>query len=191
MHLAVKVWSLRSYHLEPLLHGGSALKVGGSGVNVVFDLLLGQIDHVGRVEGLAVELEVGLISIHEAIEPRQELLGAVVGVQNDGDAVGGSNAANVVGSGNTTSNGGGLAIVAHTLTGEVSGTTLRKLQDDGGLGIAGSLEGGNNGGGRGDVLAPISECLVEEIVEVDIQWREWQSSSPERTRRDGGHRRRR
>lgn len=184
-------YGAKSYHLEPLLHGGSALKVGGGGVNVVFDLLLGQIDHVGRVEGLAVELEVGLISIHEAIEPRKELLGAVVGVQDNGDTVGGGNAANVVGSGNTTSNGGSLAIVAHTLTGEVSGTTLRKLQDDGGLGIAGSLEGGNNGGGRGDVLVQVSKYFVKGSFGKDIQWRERQSCAPERTRRDGGHRHRR
>lgn len=138
-----------------------------------------------------MELEVGLISIHEAIEPGQELLGAVVGVQNDGDAVGRGNAADVVGSGNTTSNGGSLALVAHTLTGEVSGTTLGKLQDDGGLGIAGSLEGGNNGGGRGDVLVQVRKCFLGGIVGIDIQWREWRSCSPERTRRDGGHRHRR
>jgi hypothetical protein len=70
-----------------------------------------------------------------------------------------------VGSGDTTSNGGGLALVAHTLTGEVSGTTLRKLQDDGGLGIAGSLEGGNNGRGGSDVLVQVSEHPWELVSE--------------------------
>lgn len=61
-----------------------------------------------REEGLVVLLEVGLIGIKHTIEPRQELLGAVVGVagnvlvvlgqsaltgdlQNDGNAVSGSN----------------------------------------------------------------------------------------------------
>lgn len=67
-------------------------------------------------EGLAVELEVALILIEETIKPGKELLGAVVGVEDDGDAVGGSNAADVVGSGNTTGNGGLLTIVADTLS---------------------------------------------------------------------------
>ena len=38
------------------------------------------------------------------------------------------------------------------LSGEVCGTTLGHLEDDWGLGIAGSLEGCDDGGGRGDVL---------------------------------------
>lgn len=38
------------------------------------------------------------------------------------------------------------------LSGEVSGTTLGHLQDDGGLGIASGLKRSNDGGGGGDVL---------------------------------------
>lgn len=66
-------------------------------------------------EGLAVELEVALILVEEAIEPREELLGAVVGVKDNGDTVGGSNATDVVGSSDTTGNGGFLVLVADTL----------------------------------------------------------------------------
>lgn len=44
------------------------------------------------------------------------------------------------------------------LSGEVCGTTLGHLQDDWGLSIASSLEGGNDGGGGGDVLS-VSVCL--------------------------------
>lgn len=106
-----------TYHLEPLLHGGSALEVGSGGLDVVVDGLLGQIDHVGGEEGLAVELEVALVLIEHTIEPGQELLGAVVGVEDDGDAVGGGNAADVVSSGDRAGNGGVLAIVADTLVG--------------------------------------------------------------------------
>jgi hypothetical protein len=104
-----------SYHLEPLLHGSSTLEVLGSGVDVVVDRLLRQINHVGREEGLAVLLEVCLVGVEETIEPGEELLGAVVGVENDGDAVAGGNAADVVSSGDTTGNGSGLAIVANAL----------------------------------------------------------------------------
>lgn len=99
-----------------------------------------------------MELEVALILIEHAIEPRQELLGAVVGVEDDGDAVDGGNAADVVGSGDGAGNGGGLAVVAHALTGVEGGTTLRDLQNDGALLVAGGLEGRDRGGGGGDVL---------------------------------------
>ena len=67
------------------------------------------------VEGLAVKLEVALILVEQAIEPREELLGAVVGVKDNGNAVGGGNATDVVGGSDTTSNGGLLAVVADTL----------------------------------------------------------------------------
>lgn len=67
------------------------------------------------VEGLAVELEVGLIRVEKTVQPGEELLGAVVGVKDDGDTVDGGNAADEVGSGDTTGNGGGLAVVADTL----------------------------------------------------------------------------
>jgi hypothetical protein len=107
---------------------------------------------VAGEEGLAVELEVALILIQHAVEPGQKLLGAVVGVENDGNAVGGSNGTDVVSSGDGTGNGGGLAVIANALTGEVSSTTLGDLQADGGLLVASSLEGSDDGGGGGDVL---------------------------------------
>lgn len=43
------------------------------------------------------------------------------------------------------------------LSGEVGSTTLRNLEDNGGLGIASSLEGSNDGGGGGDVLRVLSQ----------------------------------
>lgn len=123
-----------------------------------------------RVEGLAVELEVGLISIEETVQPREELLGAVVGVEDDGDTVGGGDAADVVGSGDTTSDRGVLAIVGDTLTGEVSGTTVGDLEDDGGLGVTGSLEGRDDDRGRSDVHSRNSKVVrlsvLEEIEDV-------------------------
>lgn len=155
-----------TYHLEPLLHGSSTLEVGGGGLDVVVNGLLRQVDHVGGEEGLAVELEVALVLIEHAVEPGQELLGAVVGVENDGDAVDGGNAADVVGSGNGASNGGRLAVVAHTLTGEESGTTLGDLQNDGALLVAGSLEGGDRGGRGGDVLPESARSYLPKAASM-------------------------
>lgn len=103
-------------------------------------------------EGLAVSLEVALVLIQQAIEPGEQLLGAVVGVKDDGNAIEGSNAADEVSGGNTTGDGSLLAIVADTLAREVGSTALGQLQDDGAVLITGSLEGSNNSGGRGHVL---------------------------------------
>lgn len=103
-------------------------------------------------EGLAVELEVALILVHHAVEPGEELLGAVVGVEDNGNAVGRGNGADVVSSGDGTGNGGGLAVIADTLTSEVGCTTLGDLQADGGLLVASGLEGSDDGGGGGDIL---------------------------------------
>ena len=109
-------------HLEPLLHGRSPLQVCLGGLYVVLDLLLGQIDHVAGEQGLVVLLEVGLVSVEHAVQPGQELLGAVVGVQDDGDAVCGSDGTDVVSGGNSAGNGGLLVLVVDALTGEVGGT---------------------------------------------------------------------
>ena len=115
-------------------------------------------------EGLAVELEVALILVHHAVEPGEELLGAVVGVEHNGNAVGRGNGANVVSSGDGTGNGSGLAVIADTLTSEVGSTTLGDLQADGGLLVASGLEGSDDGGGGGDVLNGMVSfcfCLLE------------------------------
>ena len=165
---------LVTYHLEPLLHWGSTFKVCSSGGNVVVNFLLAQVDHVAGEERLAVGLEVSLISVQETIQPWKELLGAVISVEDNWDTVCWSNGTDVVSSSDTSSNGSLLLAIGNTLfrnmsamasdptpnvciylSGEVSSTTLRHLQDDGRLSIAGSLEGCYDGGGRSAVLYSI------------------------------------
>ena len=63
-----------------MLHWGSTLEVLGSGLNVIVDFLLAQIDHVAGEERFAMSLEIRLISIKKTIQPWEELLGAVIGV---------------------------------------------------------------------------------------------------------------
>jgi len=152
-------------HLDPLLHGRGTLEVGGGGLDVVVNLLLGKVNHVGGEEGLAVDLEVGLVGVHHAIVPGEELLGAVVGVKDNGDAVGGGNATDVVGGGNGTSDGSLLVLVGHTLTGEVSGTAVGELEDDGRLGVTGSLERGDDSGRAGHVDGGDGELLLLGVLE--------------------------
>lgn len=115
-------------------------------------------DHVtassySREQGDTVLLEVGLVGVQHAIEPRQELLGTVVGVHDDGDTVGRSDSSNKVGSSDGTGDGSLLLLsaVLDTLTGPEGGTTLGNLQDDGRLQVSSGFHGGVGGGRRGDV----------------------------------------
>jgi len=76
----------------------------------------------------AVFLEELLVLIQHAIEPWEEFLGAVVGVEDNGNTVRRSESADVVGSGYGSSNGSLLVAVCDTLTSEVGGTTLGELE---------------------------------------------------------------
>lgn len=105
-------------------------------------------------QGLAMLLEVFLIRIEHPVEPWQQLLGAMVGVKNDGDFVRGSDCADVVSSSDSTCDRSLLVLVSNTLgrvsaiisgprsvlwtdlSCEVCSTTLGHLEDDGGFGIA-------------------------------------------------------
>jgi hypothetical protein len=107
---------------------------------------------VAGEERLAELLEVALVLGEQAVEPREQLLSAMVGVQDDGDAVDRGDAADEVGRGNATGNGGLLAVVADALAGKEGTATLGQLQDDGALLVPGSLERGDDGGRRSDVL---------------------------------------
>lgn len=93
-----------AHHFQPLLHWGSTLEVLGGGLDVPVDGLFGKIDHVAGEQWLAVLLEVSLVLIHHAVEPWEKLLGAVVGVKDDGDAVERSDRSDVVGAGDGTGN---------------------------------------------------------------------------------------
>ena len=106
-------------------------------------------------------LEVGLIGIHHAIQPWQQLLRAVIGVENDGDTIGGCDCADIMRGCNGSGNRGFLVLVAdallsvnpvsrkisrsHHLAGKVCSTTLRCLEDDRSFGVAGSFEGSDDG----------------------------------------------
>jgi len=138
-------------HLEPLLQRSRTLEVLGGSLDVEVDSFLRQVDHVRGEEGLAVLLEVGLIGIEHAVEPWKKLLGAMIGVEDDWDAVGGGNGTDVVGGGNSTLDGGKLVLVVNALAGEVGSTTLRGLQNDGSLCITSGFEGSDDSGGRGNV----------------------------------------
>ena len=55
--------------------------------------------------------EVGFISIEHAVEPWEELLSTVVGVEDDWDTIRGRNGTDVVGSSNTALDRGELTLI--------------------------------------------------------------------------------
>lgn len=79
-------------------------------------------NHVRAEESLSVSLEVGLVGIHHAVQPGQELLGAVICVEDNGDTVCRGNGPDVVGGSNATSNAGLLLAVGYALACKVCGT---------------------------------------------------------------------
>ncbi len=112
-----------------------------------------------------MNLEVGLIGVQHAIHPREELLSAMISVENDGTigcatksarcslplcpvsirmkkdlhAIAGCDGSDEMSGSNGTSDGSFLVAVGETFTGEESGTTLRELEDDGGFDIPSGL----------------------------------------------------
>ena len=94
---------MTTYHLKPLLHWCSTLQVLGSCLNIKVHLFFTQIDHVAREERLAMLLEVFLIGIEKTVQPWQKLLGTVIGVQDDRNAVGRSDRSDILSTSNTAS----------------------------------------------------------------------------------------
>lgn len=82
-------------HLEPDVHLDEALKVLFANGNVFLVGFFRQIKHVAAEERFAVLRVEFLVGAHHAVEPREELLGAVVRVQDDGDAVVGRDGAHM------------------------------------------------------------------------------------------------
>lgn len=167
----------KAYHLQPLLQRSSTLQVLGSGLNVPVNGLLGQVNHVGGEKRLAMGLEVALVLVEQAVQPWQQLLGAVVGVEDDGDAVGWGNAADVVGAGNGTGDGSLLVSVGDALSRHISilivpaqpwksverllsylsskvgSAALGELEDDGAVLFAGGFQSSDDSRRRSHVLS--------------------------------------
>lgn len=104
-----------AYHFYPLLHWRHSLGVLLGDGNVLLLALLRQINHVTREERFSMFLKVFLIGIKHSIKPWKKLLSTVVGVENDWHTIGWRNCTNVVGSSNSTVDGGKLTIVRNTL----------------------------------------------------------------------------
>mmetsp|Transcript_101395 Transcript_101395/g.286025 ORF Transcript_101395/g.286025 Transcript_101395/m.286025 type:complete len:289 (-) Transcript_101395:521-1387(-) len=74
-------------HLEHHTNLRHAPEVLLTKLDVFFERLLGQVEHVGREKRLAVLVKIPFVRIHQAVEPGEEVLGAVVCVEDHGDAI--------------------------------------------------------------------------------------------------------
>lgn len=94
---------------------------------------------MGGEERDTVLLVPRLICIEHPVEPREQLLGAVISVKDDRDAILRGDGADVVGGGDSTGNGRGLVLVVDAFAAEVGSTSLGELEDDGGFGGSGRV----------------------------------------------------
>jgi hypothetical protein len=85
----------------------------------------------------------------------------VVRVQNDGNAIGLGDLANVVGTSDGSEDGGGLTLVRDTLSGVESSTTVGELDDNGRLVVTSSLYLNLNRGIEREMR--VGPCKVEQL----------------------------
>ena len=115
---------------------------------------------MGGEEWLSSFFEEFLIGFEHTIEPWQQLLRAVIGVKDYGDAVGWCYLADVVCCRDSSSNGSLLVLVVDTLSRKVGSASLRELEDDGCLLRLSCFESGYGGRRAGDIDGRDGEGLL-------------------------------
>ena len=154
------------FHFKKDTASVTAFEILGGQFQVVVEVFGGKIDHVGRVKSSASFLEVLLISFKTTIQPRKELLGAVVSVENDGNTVSFSNSMDILGTSDRTENGVALGLIGlDALTTDEGSTTVRELDDDGAVDSSSSFETSINGIGVGTVDGGDSKTFLLSILE--------------------------
>mmetsp|Transcript_63100 Transcript_63100/g.173183 ORF Transcript_63100/g.173183 Transcript_63100/m.173183 type:complete len:408 (-) Transcript_63100:327-1550(-) len=129
-------------HLEEELHRDHLFEVLDAELDVFLIRLLREVKHMARKERLASLLEEVLVGGKHAVKPREELLGAVVRVDDDRDAVKLGDRAHVVRDSDRASDRGGHLVdteVVKTLAADELAAALRHLDDDRRLGLGRSL----------------------------------------------------
>mmetsp|Transcript_130347 Transcript_130347/g.316665 ORF Transcript_130347/g.316665 Transcript_130347/m.316665 type:complete len:306 (-) Transcript_130347:343-1260(-) len=96
VHAILYAASNANLHLQDQVHGRHFLKIFGTNCHVLLVGLLGEVEHVRAEERLAMGLEVFCVSLKHAIKPREELLRAVVRVDDHWDAIGRGDVTHVV-----------------------------------------------------------------------------------------------
>jgi len=106
---------------------------------------------VGGEQGLSGLLEVLLGGGKETVDPGKPGLLAMVGVEDDGDAVEGGDLTDVLGGGDGTGDGGNVVGVVEGLAGDELSATLGEGDHDGTAVLGGGLHAGVDGVGSNDI----------------------------------------
>mmetsp|Transcript_19029 Transcript_19029/g.48815 ORF Transcript_19029/g.48815 Transcript_19029/m.48815 type:complete len:310 (+) Transcript_19029:456-1385(+) len=152
-------------HLEQQVDLGHALQVLLADGNVILQGLLGEVQHVRGEERLAVLLEVLLVGLHQAIEPRQPRLLAVVRVQDHRHTVELRHGTHVQRTRDSAGNAGLVVTVVRGLASDELAAALGEGHHDGAAGLLRSLHARVDGAGAHDVHARDCEALLLGIAE--------------------------
>mmetsp|Transcript_10117 Transcript_10117/g.33287 ORF Transcript_10117/g.33287 Transcript_10117/m.33287 type:complete len:526 (-) Transcript_10117:16-1593(-) len=156
-------------HLEQHVELGHPLHVLDADGDVLLERLLGQVEHVRREERLAVRGVVRFRLGQHPVHPREELLGAVVCVQDHRHAVFGGERAHVVSARHRPSDGRVKVGVVEALASVELRASRRELDDDWRVRLARRLEASVDGRGRDAVDrrdgVPILLCVLQQVDE--------------------------
>ena len=108
-----------------------ALEVVHTGLDVLFNGLLTEVDHVGGEQGLSGGLVKSFSLVQQAVDPRQQLPGAVVRVQHDRHTVCRGQLVDVMGRRHTAQNLGLLLVQFQGFAGIECGAAVGQLDNDG------------------------------------------------------------
>ena len=107
-------------------------------------------------EWLAVLGKVGLVGFQHAVEPREELLRAVIRVHDDGDSVVRGHGADV--KGERDGPGGARVLVGDGLAGHELTSAVGGLDHDGGVALGGGFHACVRGGGTAHTTIKSVSC---------------------------------
>ncbi|EXI68054.1 MAG: hypothetical protein AW07_04462 [Candidatus Accumulibacter sp. SK-11] len=106
-----------------------SLEIALADFDVLLDGLFREVEHVRAVKRLAVRLEVLLTGVEQTVDPRQEFLRRVVGVQDDRRPIERGKLVDVVGARDGTGDARTLVAVVEALASEELRTAIRELDD--------------------------------------------------------------
>ena len=127
---------------EGHLNLGHAGEILLANLNILFQRLFRKVKHVGAEERLAILGIIFLTGIQKTVNPREEFLGGMVGVNHHGNAVHFRHTVNVHGARDAALDGCLLTIIAQRLASAEHAAAVRELDHHRGVHRLGSLHHG-------------------------------------------------
>mmetsp|Transcript_13875 Transcript_13875/g.33341 ORF Transcript_13875/g.33341 Transcript_13875/m.33341 type:complete len:389 (+) Transcript_13875:340-1506(+) len=124
------------FHFQQDSDLGHAFQVVLADFNIFLNRLFRQVNHVTGEQGFAMILKVTFRSSQEPVNPRQKLLGTVVGVQNDRNSVLLGHSSDVEGPRDGTGDGSFVVCVVQSLATVKLTSTRTELDNDGSIVLA-------------------------------------------------------